>query len=208
MPQALSTVNPPPGDAIEKNSGFTSLQQISYPSAPSISEATTVEDTIKAVPTNAIKSFMEVKLEDNGGCVPPVAAVEQFSGVSKTVGYASIQHKSRLVTTNQRRDQRLQAIGENFGDAFDSRILKCYGPEVLGLPSVFSFREEHQIRAVQTFQLSGVSVKGIKESKQVGRGSRPCCLEEQRTKTIRARAGIGVHMPIGQVNLIAIKRSI
>lgn len=80
------------------------MKQIRDPSTPFIREAKTVEDTIKAVPTNAIKSLVKVKLQDNGGCVPSVGAVKQFSGVSKAVSNASTQHKSRLVNTNQGRD--------------------------------------------------------------------------------------------------------
>jgi hypothetical protein len=91
---------------------------------------------------------VEVKLEDDCGSIPSVAAVEQVGGVGEPVNNAPPQHKPRLVTTNQRRDQRLQAIGEDFGDALDCRVLKRYGPKVLRLSSPILFWEKHEIGTV------------------------------------------------------------
>lgn len=89
LPQALTAVDPSSRDAIKKDGGFASLKQLSDPAAPFIRETTAAKDTIEAVPVNAIKSFVEVQLQNDGGRASLITAVEQFSSIHKAVRYAS-----------------------------------------------------------------------------------------------------------------------
>jgi hypothetical protein len=74
--------------------------------------------------------------------------VKQFSGIGEALSNTPTKNKPRLVATNQRWDEGLKAISQNFGDALDSAVLKRNGPEILGFSSLIFFREEHKVGAV------------------------------------------------------------
>jgi hypothetical protein len=77
------------------------------PGAPFVRETLTQKNTVKTVPADAIECFVKVKLKNNSGGVPMVAAVEQICSIRKIIRNAAPKNESRLVIANEGRDDRL-----------------------------------------------------------------------------------------------------
>jgi hypothetical protein len=74
------------------------------PCTPSISEPPRLKDLDKAVLGDAVKSFMKVKLENNGRAAPAVATIHQVYGINKIVCNATALHETRLIRGDEGRD--------------------------------------------------------------------------------------------------------
>lgn len=83
LPKTITTIDPAPRSAVQKNCSFSSGQQVSDPSTPFLREPMEAENVSKTIPVNTVKGFMEIKLQDDGGGVATIAAVQQISGISK-----------------------------------------------------------------------------------------------------------------------------
>lgn len=57
----------------------------------------TEKDLIEAVPIDRVKCFMEVKFENNGWSIPPVAAVKEVSCVNKVISNIPAKNEASLV---------------------------------------------------------------------------------------------------------------
>lgn len=113
-----------------------------------------------------------------------------------------------MLTTYEGWDEGLELVSKNFGDTFNSGVLKGDGSEVLRHLSIFFFRKKHNVGAIQSLNIKGVSVEGVKKCKEIRRSDSPCGFEKQRAKSIRPRTSIRVHMTVSMMDLSSIKRSI
>jgi len=136
---------------------------------------------------------MEIKLEDQSRGVTTVAAVQEVSGISKTISDATPEDEIGLVVADQERNHRLEPGGENFGEALDCGVLKGNGAEVPRLPSVTFFGEENKVGSVNPFKISSVVMKTLKEINNVSRDGGPRCFKERGTKAIWTRTSSRTH---------------
>jgi hypothetical protein len=67
--------------------------------------------------------------------------------------------------------------------------------------SIVLLGQENKVRAVNAFEVRGVSIKRVKKVNDIRRGGGPSCFEERGDKAIRARADIGVHAAKGALDL-------
>lgn len=67
----------------------------------------------------------------------------------------------------------MESARENFRDALDSSVMKSDGSEVPSLPSIIFLREEDKEGSVDTFKVSKLSIEGIKQGDDVGKGDGP-----------------------------------
>lgn len=161
-----------------------------------------MKDFCQTVPTDTVESFVEVKLENQGGRAPTMATMEKVRGVGKTVYNAPSKDKTSLIGTDQGRDEGLEPRGENFGETFNSSVLQGNWTKVTRVASFIFLGEEHEVRHVNAAEISVVEVKVLEEpNKRVG-GDGPGTLKEERAEAVGARASIGVHAVNGIFDFI------
>jgi hypothetical protein len=52
------------------------MEKLTYPCAPSVRETSAPNDIVQTVPSHVVEGFMKIQLQDNGGGVMFVIAVE------------------------------------------------------------------------------------------------------------------------------------
>jgi phospholipase/lecithinase/hemolysin len=67
---------------------------------------------------------MKIRFEHNSRSTPSVTAVEKISRVDKVVSNVPFKHKTGLIVTDKRRNERLEAPSEHFRNTLDGAILK------------------------------------------------------------------------------------
>lgn len=82
------------------------------------------ENCCKAIPVYRVEGLMEIELKDYGRNIPFEAVVKKICGIGKVFSNASSLDETSLVTTNQRGDERLQAISQNFRNGLNNTVLK------------------------------------------------------------------------------------
>jgi len=75
LAEAITTIDPTIGNAVQKDSGFAGGKKGTYPLPPAFREAPALKDSIEAIPIDSVKGFVEVNLKDDGGQIAAVAAV-------------------------------------------------------------------------------------------------------------------------------------
>jgi hypothetical protein len=130
-----------------------------------------------------------------------MAATEQVSSVRKAFRNAASKDKTRLITADQKWDNRLKPVGKHLGQALDRSILESDRPEIPSFASIILFRKKNKVGAVDALKVSRVSIKSLKEVNNTLKSSGPSGLEEGRAKAIRAGAGIRVHAANSNLNL-------
>jgi hypothetical protein len=82
-----------------------------------------IEDPIKAVPTDTVKSLMKIKFKNQSGSISTMATVQEISGVCEAVSNAATKNETSLIRADKVRDKRLEPGGEHLGQAFDGSVL-------------------------------------------------------------------------------------
>jgi hypothetical protein len=66
------------------------------------------KDPNEAVPINAVKCLVKVKLEDQSWSIPAVAAVQEIDAISEAICDAAAEDEASLITTDQLSNVRLE----------------------------------------------------------------------------------------------------
>ena len=74
-------------------------------------EATGLQDIKEGGPTDGVEGLAEVQFEDHSRSFTSVAGTEEVSRVDEVFGNASTRDEPGLVPVNEKRDERLNAIG-------------------------------------------------------------------------------------------------
>lgn len=169
LTEAGFTVNPTTRNTNKEDRSLPRGKEVMDPSSPFGRKTSAVKDAIKTFLAHTVKGFVEIQLEDNGRGVSLIAAVKKVSCIGEVIGNAPTKNKTRLICTDQGRDERLESVSEGFEDTFDSAILESNGSEVLRLASGLFFWEKDKVRSVEPLNIRRMRVKGIKETDNVCR---------------------------------------
>jgi len=200
LPKAIAVGDPAARHTIKEDRGFARGEEVLHPT-PALREATLKQDFVQAALVHRVKRFVKIKLQNDGGHNPLVAAVKEVGSIGKPLRDAASPDEPRLVTTDKGRDNGLKAARKNHGDCFDNTILESNGAKVSSMPSHILLGDEDNEGEVDAVKISIVGIKSIKDPNDGGGDNGPGRLVKGATEAVRPRAGRGVHLLEGRVNL-------
>jgi hypothetical protein len=127
--------------------------------------------------------------------------VEEISSVSKALGDTTPKDEAGLIITDKLRDEGLQSVGEDFGQAFDGGVLKGDWSEITRLTGVILFWQEDKVGTVNAFKVSVARIEFTKEVENEGGGRRPGGLKKRRAEAVGAGASIVMHAVDSKLDL-------
>lgn len=136
---------------------------------------------------------MKIQLDNNGGGRAVVAAAKVVSCVDKIVRNTTPQNEAGLIITNEARNDGLQAVSENFGDAFNRTVLGANRSEVRWGASMILLRKKDDVRTINTIKLDTALMKSVEKAENCRVGNSPTGFIEGRPKAVRTRASVGLH---------------
>jgi hypothetical protein len=126
--------------------------------------------------------------------------MEQVSRVNKIVSNVPTKNKTSLIITDQRRNERLEALGEYLRDAFDRAILETYRTKISRRTDDIFLRERYNVGSVNVLKVDRVIIERMKQREDGVGGGIPSRFVEGRPKPIRVGAGRGLHRKNGRLD--------
>jgi hypothetical protein len=116
--KAAPTLDPPSRNSIEENSRLASPVEHLNPRAPKGREPLRKQDAIQSIPTDGVKSFAEIELEDRSRGGALVTRLNDIGSVDKVLRDRAAGDKTSLVWMDEEGNQLTQAQREAFGMNF------------------------------------------------------------------------------------------
>jgi hypothetical protein len=148
LSQTSPALDPPTWDAIQKNSGLARVVERANPSTPTLGEAFGTEDLIQGLPTDGVKGFAKVKLEDSSRGRAAMAGLDDVSGIDKVFSDRPTRDEPGLVGVNEKGDKFAKAKGKAFGVDFKAAVLKGDRTKVIRAVSTSFFGKEDNVRLI------------------------------------------------------------
>lgn len=123
-----------------------------------------VQNFEKAGPADRIEGFSEVQFENYCGEFAFEAETRQILDICEIFRDISFRDETRLVTVDKHRDQRFQAICQQFCAGFHGSVLKGDRSKGIRGSNAFFLGQKDNVRTVNSRQVSGAVEKTGQES--------------------------------------------
>jgi hypothetical protein len=193
LPEAITTSNPVARHPVEEHSRMPGVEDTSHPAAPPIIETAGFQNREEAVPVDRVEGFPEVNFKHERGRFSVMAAPKDVCGIHNILGDSTTRKEAGLVRVDKSMDGSLESCGEDFGNGFHDAILEGNRPEEGRVVCRFGLREEDQKGTIDTSEINGAFVEGLKHRKDIGGNSVPEGMEEGGAKTVRSGARVFIH---------------
>jgi hypothetical protein len=145
----------------------------------------------QVVPSNRVKGFLDIKLEEESWCLCLVQFPSQIPHIQKIVMDASLLYERTLSIGDKVVHMRRKPSGHHLGDQLGNRMNETNGAKIHHFLGPLFFWNEGNIGGVEPMDVIGVKVGELVYNRHdIHLDSVPTLLEERAGEAVRSRRPI------------------